>query len=212
MKPQPKPIQRVMRVLKALVPSRYIAAIYVMALVLLAFYSWQRMTTGPNPRGGIAAGSDYASLKRYTGYTSGDIVPIYDAAPPGQGDNTVYRGRSYKVVVVYAVYHEGDTKFFNVGQSTRYSQGSEVVPVQGRTEQGPAIICTGHNRYAFIPAPVVERSGFFGIGRKERNKIRKLSDTGADLDTSLYSTDCAPPSEAVLDAARTQFQVYLPPA
>jgi len=208
-----------MNVLKGLVPNRYAAGIYLMFIVPAIIYFWQPISPLLSRTVSAYPERELVSIEPRNGYTYGDIARIDGL--DGQMAKAVYRGRGYKVYVVYAVSHRSAPHSRAITQVTSSGGGyrssgtgsvTRVITVPGRITDGPAIICTGHNRYAFIAAPVVERSGFLGIGRKKTNSIRKLMDTGADLDTSLYSTDCAPPSEAVLDAARTQFQVYLPPA
>ncbi len=195
-RPEPAPVKgRLSRWLHMLVPSRYIAEIYALfAIFGITFFCFHSM----EPDHGVAeanSGSDFSSNERYNGETSGDIVT------DGADGPVVHHGRLYKVLVVYTAYHQAASRYFQtyaLSASGRMMQPSGFATVAGRITSGPSIICVGHNTYAFIGAPKVERSGFLNLGWRYLNTIDRIGARDEGLDTSLYSMDCGEPDASTI--------------
>ncbi len=196
--PRPEPASvkaRVSRWLHVFVPSRYIAEIYALfAIFGITFFCFHFM----EPDHGVAkanSGSDFASDERYNGETSGDIVTDEPNGP------VVHQGHSYKVLVVYTAYHQAAPHYFQtyaLSSSGKMMLPSGVATVAGRITSGPSIICVGHDTYAVIGAPKVERSGFLHLGWRYLNTIDRIGGRDQELDTSLYSVDCSQPDASTI--------------
>ena len=194
---RPQGTGRILKIIKFLVPSPYIAAIYgIFSLFIII---------------NIVFGNDFgthvtANFKSYTPYTAetrGDIV-VFN---PHNRTKTIYKGRWYKVAVVFSTY-QNETQYISRAGGRLNNQG--YTETRTKRHIGPSIICVGHNVYAFIDAPKVEDSGFRHLFGMKKNKIIKIAGVRPDLDASLYSTDCLPPGQDVLDQLNVALGVTLP--